>query len=80
MEIRDGEVLIETNGALVAFNLFARVLVLSCLDAEALQRPNDGWPEEGATTYSFLMLAESGMDDTDVEEDFAGIVDFGKLL
>lgn len=33
-----------------------------------------------ATTYSFLMLAESSMDDTDVEEDLAGIMDFGKLV
>lgn len=36
LEIRNGKVLIEANGALVAFHLFADVLVLYCLVVEPL--------------------------------------------
>lgn len=61
LKISNSEILIETNGSLVAFDLQKRRISISWADLERHK------------TYSLFVLAEGSMDDTHVEENLAGI-------
>ena len=69
LEVRYGEVLVEFEGALIAFNLCQY-----CQYARARRGVGDGG------SYCLLVLAEGGIDDAHVEQDLGGIRDVAERL
>lgn len=74
LEVCDSKILVESNRALVAFNLTKRNERQQTIHFSSAPTTARTW-----WTYRLLVLAESGVDDAHVEEDLARVADLVEL-